>query len=157
MKLSEIKGHLANAESVNFQLVNGTMVPEHFHVTEVGIITKDFIDCGGTVRHEKVANFQLWDANDYEHRLKAGKLLSIIALSEKVLGMEDLEIEVEYQAETIGKYDLGFDGTNFHLLPKQTACLAMDKCGLPQDKAKVQLSDLGASNESCCTPGGGCC
>jgi hypothetical protein len=39
-------------------------VPEHFHVTEVGVVTKDFIDCGGTVRHEKVANFQLWDAND---------------------------------------------------------------------------------------------
>ncbi len=72
MKLSEIKAHLAQAESVNFQLENGTPVPEHFHVTEVGVVTKDFIDCGGTVRHEKVANFQLWDANDFEHRLKAG-------------------------------------------------------------------------------------
>jgi hypothetical protein len=157
MKLSEIKGHLANAESVNFQLENGTLVPEHCHVTEVGVITKDFIDCGGTVRHEKVANFQLWDANDFEHRLKAGKLSSIIELSEKVLGMEDLEIEVEYQAETIGKYDLGFDGTTFQLLSKQTACLAMDKCGVPQEKIKVQLSELASSNESCCTPGSGCC
>lgn len=157
MKLSEIKKHLSSAESVNFQLANGTMVPEHFHVTEVGIITKDFIDCGGTVRHEKVANFQLWDANDYEHRLKAGKLLGIIALSERILGMEDLEIEVEYQAETIGKYDLDFDGKNFQLLPKQTACLAMDKCGVPQEKQKVELATLGSSEQSCCTPGGGCC
>lgn len=97
MKLSEIKSHLAQTQSVNFQLEDGTAVPEHFHVTEVGVVTKDFIDCGGTVRHEKVANFQLWDANDFEHRLKAGKLLSIISLSEKILGMEDLEIEVEYQ------------------------------------------------------------
>jgi hypothetical protein len=118
MKLSDIKWHLAQAEGVNFQLENGTMVPEHFHVTEVGIITKDFIDCGGTVRHEKVANFQLWDANDYEHRLKADKLLNIISLSEKLLGMEDLEIEVEYQAETIGKYELGYDGQNFLLIAK---------------------------------------
>lgn len=31
-----------------FKLENGNSVPEHFHVTEVGIITKDFIDCGGT-------------------------------------------------------------------------------------------------------------
>ncbi|WP_313157578.1 DUF6428 family protein [Sphingobacterium multivorum] len=157
MKLSEIKAILANAESVNFQLPDGNLVPEHFHVTEVGVITKDFIDCGGTVRHEKVANFQLWDANDYEHRLKAGKLLSIIDLSEKVLGMEDLEIEVEYQSETIGKYDLGFDGTNFQLLYKQTACLAMDKCGVPEEKSKVNLSSLPTSGSSCCTPGGGCC
>lgn len=157
MKLSEIKNHLQNAESVNFQLPNGTMVPEHFHVTEVGVITKDFIDCGGTVRHEKVANFQLWDANDYDHRLKAGKLLDIIALSEKVLGMEDLEIEVEYQAETIGKYDLGFDGAQFQLLAKQTACLAMDQCGVPQEKTKMQMAELTKADQSCCTPGGGCC
>lgn len=59
MKLSEIKTILATAEAVNFQVENGETVPEHFHVTEVGIITKDFIDCGGKVRHENVANFQL--------------------------------------------------------------------------------------------------
>lgn len=157
MKLSEIKNHLAQAESVNFRLPDGTMVPEHFHVTEVGVITKDFIDCGGTVRHEKVANFQLWDANDYEHRLKAGKLLDIIALSEKVLGMEDLEIEVEYQAQTIGKYDLGYDGTHFLLLAKQTACLATDQCGIPREKTRLKLSELPTVNQSSCTPGGGCC
>lgn len=155
MKLSEIKTILTTAEGVNFKLENGNTVPEHFHVTEVGIITKDFIDCGGTVRHEKVANFQLWDAADEEHRLKAGKLLQIISLSEKVLGMEDLEIEVEYQAETIGKYDLGFDGKNFLLLAKKTACLAMDKCGVPAEKQKINLVNLASG--STCTPGGGCC
>lgn len=153
MKLSEIKEILASAEGVNFKLENGNSVPEHFHVTEVGVITKDFIDCGGTVRHEKVANFQLWDANDYEHRLKAGKLLNIISLSEKVLGMEDSEIEVEYQAETIGKYDLGYDGENFLLISKKTACLAMDKCGVPAEKQKVELVNLASG--SSCTPGGG--
>ena len=155
MKLSEIKVILGAAESVNFQLENGNVVPEHFHVTEVGIITKDFIDCGGTVRREKVANFQLWDANDFEHRLKAGKLLDIISLSEKILGMEDLEIEVEYQSETIGKYDLEYDGKSFILLSKKTACLAMDKCGVPAEKQKIELVNLAAG--STCTPGGGCC
>ncbi|MFA4870178.1 MAG: DUF6428 family protein [Pedobacter sp.] len=155
MKLSEIKGILAKVEGVNFKLENGNSVPEHFHVTEVGIITKDFIDCGGTVRHEKVANFQLWDADDYEHRLKAGKLLHIISLSEEVLGMEDLEIEVEYQAETIGKYDLGYDGENFLLIAKKTACLAMDKCGVPAEKQKIEMINLASG--STCTPGGGCC
>jgi hypothetical protein len=129
MKLSEIKNILETAEAVNFRVANGELVPAHFHVTEVGIVTKNFIDCGGNVRQEKVANFQLWDANDFEHRLKAAKLLHIISLSEKVLGMEDLEIEVEYQSGTIGKYGLGFDGTNFLLLTKQTACLAREACG----------------------------
>ncbi len=155
MKLSEIKNILQTAETVNFELDNGAKVPEHFHVTEVGVVTKNFIDCGGTVRKEKVANFQLWDAHDFDHRLKPQKLLAIIALSEKTLGMEDLDIEVEYQNETIGKYDLSFNGNNFVLLAKTTNCLAPDKCGIPQEKLRINLQELKSSNA--CTPGGGCC
>ena len=157
MKLSEIKQHLSTAEAVNFKLEDGSTVPEHFHVTEVGIVTKQFIDCGGTVRNEKVANFQLWDADDFEHRLKPAKLLNIIALSEKVLGMEDLEIEVEYQSKTVGKYDLSFDGKDFILLAKQTDCLAREKCGVPAAKPKREFINLQSDNQNACTPGGGCC
>ena len=157
MKLSELKTILNSAESVDFKLENGNLVPEHFHVTEVGVVTKHFIDCGGTVRNEKVANFQLWNANDFEHRLKPGKLLGIIGLSEKILGMEDLEIEVEYQSDTIGKYDLGFDGKTFILGTKQTTCLASDACGIPPEKQKIRVSLADLENQACCTPGGGCC
>ena len=179
MKLSQAKNILASVETVNFQLPDGTFVPEHFHVTEVGLITKNFIDCGGTVRKETVVNFQLWNANDLEHRLKPQKLINIINLSEKVLGIEDFEIEVEYQAQTIGKYDLDFNGKDFVLVNKQTACLAQDQCGIPSEKQKVRLSDMNTesacctpsvsaekakvslsdvTNESsCCTPNGGCC
>jgi hypothetical protein len=156
MKLSNIKTLLSTAEAVNFKLEDGTCVPEHFHVTEVGLVTKNFIDCGGTVRNETVANFQLWNADDFEHRLKPKKLLDIIALSEKVLGMGDNEIEVEYQLGTIGKYDLDFDGKDFILVSKQTACLALDQCGIPDGKQKVKLSDINPTT-SCCTPSGGCC
>ena len=106
MRLSEIKTVLENQSNIAFELPNGDLVPSHFHVTEVGKITKHFIDCGGTVRNEEVANFQLWNANDYDHRLHPDKLLKIIHLSEKVLDLGDLEIEVEYQAETIGKFGL---------------------------------------------------
>lgn len=83
MKLSEIKEILPTLENVEFQLENGTFVPEHFNVTEVGTVTKHFIDCGGTIRNEKVVNFQLWNADDLEHRLKPAKLLNIIKLSEE--------------------------------------------------------------------------
>jgi hypothetical protein len=153
MTLSEIKNHLSHLSNIAFELPNGELVPSHFHVTEVGKITKDFIDCGGTVRHEEVANFQLWEANDYDHRLHPEKLSSIISLSEKILGIGDLPIEVEYQGSTIGKYGLDFDGKNFLLTTKQTACLAQDACGVP-DKPKVRLSVVGAD---ACSPGSGCC
>ena len=155
MKLSEVKAILKTVEAVNFKLEDGTMVPSHFHVTEVGSVSKHFIDCGGVVRKENKANFQLWDANDFEHRLKPGKLLNIINLSENVLGLEDLEIEVEYQSTTIGKYSLAFDGTDFVLVNRQTACLATDACGIPAEKQKINLVQLPTANT--CTPGGGCC
>ena len=156
MKLSQVKNILKTVEAVNFTLPDGSAVPEHFHVTEVGLVTKNFIDCGGTVRKETVVNFQLWNANDFEHRLKPQKLLNIIDLSEKILGIEDFEIEVEYQDTTIGKYDLDFDGNDFVLRNKQTACLAPDQCGIPSEKPKLRLSDMN-NESSCCTPGGGCC
>ncbi|MDP5096502.1 MAG: DUF6428 family protein, partial [Flavobacterium sp.] len=125
MKLSEIKSELKKLTTIAFQLPNGELVPNHFHVTEVGKITKHFIDCGGVVRTEEVANFQLWEANDYDHRLHPEKLVHIIELSESKLQIPDLEIEVEYQMkETIGKFDLEFNGTNFLLVSKLTDCLA---------------------------------
>lgn len=156
MKLSEVKNQLQSIDELKFQLPNGTLVPKHFHVTEVGAITKDFIDCGGTVRHEKVVNFQLWEANDFDHRLAPQKLASIIALSEKVLGLGDWEVEVEYQADTIGKYGLEFRDGHFELTSKATNCLASDSCGIPKEKIRVKMSDLPLASNAC-TPGGGCC
>src|SRR5690606_5252801 len=156
MKLSEFKEHLKASKQIAFRSPDGRLVPTHFHVTEVGKINKHFIDCGGTVRNEEVVNFQLWNANDYNHRLHPEKLVHIIELSEKVLGLQDSEIEVEYQGETISKFGVGFNGTNFLLITKQTDCLAKDNCGVPQEKKKVPLSQLKEETISC-APGSGCC
>jgi hypothetical protein len=156
MKLSQLKSHLSEVTEVNFELPDGTLVPRHFHVTEVGQITKHFIDCGGTVRKENTVNFQLWEAGDFDHRLAPQKLNSIIALSEKVLGVEDGEIEVEYQQQTIGKYGLDFNGKNFLLTSKHTACLASDSCGTTPTKQKINIAEIQTS-AGACKPGGSCC
>lgn len=151
MKLSEIKQILPTLDHVEFQLEDGTSVPAHFHVTEVGQIHKNFIDCGGVTRTESTVNFQLWNADDYEHRLKPAKLLHIIELSEKTLNIGDHEIEVEYQSNTIGKYGLEFNGKTFVLTNKKTACLAEDACGISNPLIVIQ------STSNSCTPGSGCC
>jgi len=140
MKISEFKNQLTSIENLHFILPGGKAIPAHFHITEVGIVTKNFIDCGGKVREEKVANLQLWE-----------KLSGIVSLAESKLGMEDLEIEVEYQAGTIGKFGLDYKDGNFLLTNKQTACLALENCGLPI-MAENLVQDKGS-----CTPGGGCC
>lgn len=159
MTLSEIKKHLKNLDTVAFILPDGSLVPNHFHVTEVGKTTKHFIDCGGTVRQEKKVNFQLWNANDYDHRLHPEKLIHIIELSEDIFNLKDLEIEVEYQGEqSIQKFGLDFKDGQFLLTSTQTNCLAKDKCGIPEKqlpKPKVKLADL--NNEPCCSPDGNCC
>lgn len=157
MTISQLKTELQKLSTIAFQLPDGSFVPGHFHVTEVGKITKHFIDCGGTVRHEEVANFQLWEANDYDHRLHPDKLLNIVELSENVLRLPNLEIEVEYQMEaTIGKYSLDFDGVQFQLASKQTNCLAKDHCGIPPEKIKVRLSE-GKITPTCCSKETNCC
>ncbi len=155
MTINEIKNTLNSLKTIAFELPNGELVPNHFHVTEVGRVTKDFIDCGGTRRNETVAAFQLWEADDYDHRLHPEKLINIIELSQKVLGIDNEEIEVEYQGETIGKYSLDFDGTNFKLLSKKTDCLAKSNCGIPVKKEVTGMVEIAQGGS--CTPGSGCC
>lgn len=154
MKLSELKENLGKLDSLTFTKANGQEVPSHFHITEAGLMTKHFIDCGGTIRDEKSVSLQLWEGKDTDHRLTAEKILTIINLSQKVLGNEDLEVEVEYQTDTIGRYGIDFNGKNFTLVPKSTACLASDNCG---DKTKKNLSELRVEEKSCCGPESGCC
>ena len=157
MKLQEIKIQLERVSVVNFKLPNGKFVEPHFHVTEVGEITKHFIDCGGVERFEKKVSFQLLSADDYDHRIHPEKLLQIINLSQDKLGIGNHEVEIEYQgAESIQKYGLDYDGKDFNLTSMETACLASDACGIPE-KVKVDLSNLAASTSNCCSPGGGCC
>lgn len=156
MKLEEFKTHLQQNEALNFILPNGQFVAKHFHITEVGLNTRHFIDCGGTERVEKKINLQLWiEDDDMDHRLKASKLLSIINMSQEKIGLPNLDIEIEYQGETIGKYGLDYHADHFVLTSTQTDCLAKDKCGIPTEKVKLNLADIDSSNS--CTPGSGCC
>jgi hypothetical protein len=155
MKLSDVKNTLTTVNDLRFQLPDGQFVRDHFHVTEIGKISKEFIDCGGRTRREKLVNFQLWEAGDFDHRLRPEKLSAIISLAEKALGLGDWEIEVEYQQGTIGKYGLHFNGHYFELNPKATNCLASETCGVSATKSKINLSDLQAT--SCCAPNSGCC
>lgn len=157
MKLSQFKNSLSTIENFNIELPNGALVPAHFHITEMGLQTKKFIDCGNTIREENVVTFQVWYAGDFEHRLTPTKVFKIIDASKNLIGDADLEIEVEYQGkDTIGKYGLEFTNGNFVLTPKETTCLANDHCGIPAEKMKVTLKELQAQT-SCCTPNSGCC
>ncbi len=157
MKLSEFKNQLQNLEQLDFVLPNGQKIPPHFHITEVGMTTKQFTDCGNTFRTQKTATMQLWTSVDYWHRLDPKMIVKIINSTDKIFAGEDLEIEIEYQQETIGKFGLDFINNQFVLTSTKTDCLAKDSCGFPIEKVKIKMSDLQAQMAKCCTPESNCC
>jgi len=157
MILSQLKIFLAANEALHFQLPDGTRVPAHFHVTEIGEVSKNFIDCGGTQREERVVSLQLWTSIDYHHRLAPSKLSGIIEMAEKKLGLGDLPIEVEYQGEdSIMKFGLEATDGKLQLTGTKTACLALEACGLP-GKAVKGFTNLMDKAANVCKPGSGCC
>lgn len=159
MKLNEFKAFLKQSNNLHFKLPDGKELPGHYHLTEIARVDKHFIDCGSTLRSEKKISMQLWHAEDLDHRLKIEKLELIIEMAEEKLSLENWDLQIEYQSETKGIYDLEFDGQNFLLLPTETDCLAKDKCGTesPAQKRKQSLVELGAKEEACCSPDSNCC
>lgn len=121
---------------LHIMLPNGEFVPEHFHVTEVGKVTKQFVDCGGTKRETTACVLQVWVANDIDHRLRSSKLVKILKMAESTLGPPwEIPVEIEYGSEYVSQYPLGDvevtpKGLLFVLGAKKTACLAPDKCGV---------------------------
>ena len=139
MLLSAFKQKLGEIETLEFQLPDGQFVPAHFHITEIGNVSRDYIDCGGTLRKENKLNLQLWVSSDSDHRLAPDNLLNILQLAEKQLGFSNEEVEVEYQQSTIGRYELAFNGTVFQLINTQTACLAPTSAAFHKKNLECEL------------------
>ena len=138
MTIIEFKDKLEKQKTivgdVLFYLDNETVIPPYFHITEMGLKVKHYVDCGGTKRTERNITFQLWTAEDFNHRITPTKILEIIEKFEKTFYVEDLEIEIEYNTSTIGLYSLRpypKKDLSFVLIPKKTDCLAPDKCMVP--------------------------
>src|SRR5476649_2901588 len=107
MYLRELKSLLRehSTKNLGFVLPDGDPIPPDFHITEIGHVTKNFVDCGGSVRSTAACVLQAWNAaNDPDHRLTAGKLAAILDLAGAVVPSDDLEVEVEYEGCQISQY-----------------------------------------------------
>ena len=151
MTLKEFKERLIKQTNIVgnllFKLKDDTLIPPYFHITEMGLKNKHFVDCGGTVRTEVNISYQIWTADDFDHRLTPQKLLELIIKNEGLFNQPDLQVEMEYQTTTLGSYKLSIDPSNeltYILLPKQTNCLAPDKCLTPKTNNQPQCGP------SCC-------
>ena len=141
--------------SLQFVFPDGGSIPAHFHVTEVGHVTKDFIDCGGTRRTTSTCVLQTLVAHDIDHRLTSTRFASILLLTGSVLPSDDLPVEVEYDEGTTSLFELveievRDSCVSMLLGPKHTACLAPDKCGLDD------ASGPAADQPTACEPSENC-
>jgi thioredoxin type arsenate reductase len=121
--------------TMHFMLPDNSFIPAHYHITEVGRVRKDFIDCGGTVRSQSACVLQAWVAHDLEHRLTTTKLAAIMEIARPLLESDDLPVELEYEDIVVSQYPLGGadvtpSGLLFSLGSRHTACLAPEKCGV---------------------------
>jgi len=161
MKLADFCSVLAEHpdHSLRFVQSGGARIADHFHVTEVGRVEKQFFDCGGKRRKEITCVLQTLVAGDVDHRLTTTKLAKIMQMAEKLEIPRDVPVEVEHQERSIAIDAVdtftAVDGMlEFHLSPKQTACLAEDACGItpPTIDSFEVLNDTG-----CCGDDSGCC
>jgi hypothetical protein len=121
-------------EKMHWMLPDKSFVPT-YHITEVGKLQKDFIDCGGTVRSTTACLLPIWVAQGLDHQLETTKLVSIMRNPEPLLGPDELPVEVKYEEAVISHYPIGGieatpAGQLFYLGTKHTACLALEKCGV---------------------------
>ncbi len=161
MKLSQFTSLLQAHPDKQFRLVlpGDAAVPMSFHITEVGHVTKKFIDCGGKLHTVQTCQLQAWLGPDTDHRLYAGKMAGVLTLAEAkgvLPDSEDLDVEIEYEDAALSQYPVvGYAVTGstvvLSLAAKHTDCLAKESC-LPS------LPMAGAASVSACGCGpSGCC
>jgi hypothetical protein len=157
MKLSQFNDLLDAHPEKPFHLIlpGSTMVPVSFHITEVGHVTKKFIDCGGKLHTVESCQLQAWLGPDADHRLRAGKMAGVLnqASAKGVLPAdEDLDVEIEYEHTAISQYtieshDVTESAVVLSLAAKHTDCLAKESCLPSLPMARAAASSCGCG---CC-------
>lgn len=131
-------------KGITLALPDGTTAPAHFHITEVGQVTRSFLDCGGKRHRLESCLLQVWVAQDYNHRIEAGKLAKIVGLASELFSDTKVPVEFEHEAPVltqmpIASFEVEKDTLIFRLIHKATDCLAKDIC-LP--KPDFTLPDI---------------
>lgn len=152
MKLHELRIILNAHPGKQFCLVlpGEKKIPVSFHVTEVGYVHKNYIDCGGKTHSRESCQLQVWLGPDEDHRLSTDKLAAILELAKGIVPGDDLDVEVEYEDTILSQYPVAGhtvsnEAVTLQLTTKHTACLAPQLCMAPS----VSIS-CGCAPSACC-------
>jgi hypothetical protein len=151
MKLSALRAVLEKHPNTlpRFVLPDGDFIPSHAHVTEVGHVLKNFVDCGGVMGKSETVLLQTHVGQDIDHRLKSDRFAKILQLGGKVLPHDELEVEVEYDCCVVAQYPVAEVKPSGEYLDvilgkRQTQCLANERQKL-------------AGADACCGTAATCC
>src|SRR4029077_15246290 len=87
-----------------FVLPNGDYIPGHAHVTEVGHVVRNFIDCGGLTGKEEKGVLQKHVGKDTDYRLRSDRFAKILRLGDRMIPSADLHVDVEYDCCVVAQY-----------------------------------------------------
>lgn len=134
MKLSDLHAALKKYHQTypRFVLPNGEPIPPHAHITEVGHVVKNFIDCGGVIGKNETVILQTHIGGDTDHRLTSRRLAKILQLGERVLPHDQFEVAVEYDCCVVSQYPVeetkrDGDYLDVYLGRSRTQCLARER------------------------------
>ncbi len=156
MNFENVKNILANNPNklIIFTLPNGETVPASFHITDLGVINKHLIDCGGQTRIEEQIHIQLWVGKDNDHRVTTDIANQILNKIQQIIGTiqnpKATEVLVEYQLNwhdmpvfslfAVSEIQVSDTELNICLSTIKTTCLAAERSN----------SECGVS-EGCCS------
>lgn len=115
-----------------FVLPDGDYIPAHAHVTQVGHVVRNFIDCGGLTGKEEKVVLQTHVDSDTDHRLRSARFAKILQLGSRVIPSADLDVDVEYDCCVVAQYPIGEatpDGEHLNLILQRgrTQCRARER------------------------------
>jgi hypothetical protein len=151
MKLRELQGMLTEYPKTfpRFVLPNSDCIPAHAHVTEIGHVVRNFIDCGGLTGREEKVLLQTHVGNDIDHRLQSDRLAKILRLGSRVIPSADLDVDVEYDCCVVAQYPITEatpDGEHLNLILQR---------GRTQCRARERRESK--TPAGCCTTSTACC
>jgi Family of unknown function (DUF6428) len=151
MKYAALKSALERYPTTfpRFVLPDGDYIPAHAHVTEVGHVVKNFIDCGGVFGKEGKVVLQTRVGSDSDHRLRSDRLAKILRLGDRVIPSADLDVDVEYDCCVVAQYPIAEAqprGQHLDLILQRgrTQCRA-------RERREVESAD------GCCATSASCC
>src|SRR5947207_9495553 len=132
-----------------FVLPNGDYIPAHAHVTEVGHVVRNFIDCGGLTGKEEKVVLQTHVGSDTDHRLRSDRFAKILQFGNRVISNADLDVDVEYDCCVVAQYPIAEaapDGDHLNLILRRSRT----QCRARERRQGQTSSSCSATSAACC-------